>query len=154
MWLTFKSIDLSKGDDPSIMWVSLIWSIEDLKKEDYSSEKERILPPAYFWIQMLLSTLPWVSSLLCRIQICQPITTCMSACSVAQSCPTLCDPMDCSLAGSSVHGIFQARILEQVTISYSRGSSWPRDLTWISEVSCISRQILCHCTTWEAPIRC
>ena len=46
---------------------------------------------------------------------------------VAQSCPTLCDPMDCSLPGSSIHGIFQARILEWVAISFSRGSSQPRD---------------------------
>ena len=44
-------------------------------------------------------------------------------CLVAQSCPTLCCPMDCSPPGSSVHGIFQARILKQVAISYSRGSS-------------------------------
>ena len=42
---------------------------------------------------------------------------------VAQSCPTLCDPVDCSLPGSSVHGIFQARILEWVAISFSRRSS-------------------------------
>ena len=46
---------------------------------------------------------------------------------VTQSCPTLCDPMDCSLAGSSVHGIFQARVLEWVAISFSRRSSRPRD---------------------------
>ena len=45
---------------------------------------------------------------------------------VAQSCLTLCDPMDGSPPGSSVHGISQARILEQVTISYSSGSSQPR----------------------------
>ena len=44
-----------------------------------------------------------------------------------QSCPTLCDPMDCSLPGSSVHRILQARILEWVAISYYRGSSQPRD---------------------------
>ena len=43
---------------------------------------------------------------------------------VAQSCPTLCDPMDRSLPGFSVHGIFQARILDWVAISFSRGSSW------------------------------
>ena len=43
-------------------------------------------------------------------------------CLVAQSCLTLCDAMDCSLPGSSVHGISQARILEGVAISYSRGS--------------------------------
>ena len=42
---------------------------------------------------------------------------------VAQSCPTLCDPMDCSLPGSSVHGIFQARVLEWGAIAFSRGSS-------------------------------
>ena len=53
---------------------------------------------------------------------------------VAQSCPTLCDPMDYSLPGSSVHGIFQAIVLEWIAISFSRGSSQPRD--WI-RVSCI-----------------
>ena len=45
---------------------------------------------------------------------------------VAQSCPTVCDPMDCSLPGSSVHGILQARILEWVAIPFSRGSSQAR----------------------------
>ena len=49
--------------------------------------------------------------------------------SVTQSCPTLCDPMDCSPSGSSVCGILQARILEWVVISFSRGSSQPRDGT-------------------------
>ena len=47
---------------------------------------------------------------------------------VAQSCPTLCNPMDCSLAGSSVHGISQTRILEWIAISFSRGS--PGDLPY------------------------
>ena len=56
----------------------------------------------------------------------------VSECEVAQSCPTLCDPMDCSLPGSSVHGIFQARVLEWVAISFSRGSSQPRDWTRVS----------------------
>ena len=51
---------------------------------------------------------------------------------VAQSCPTLCNPMDCSLPGSSIHGIFQARVLEWGAISFSRGSSQPRDRTWVS----------------------
>ena len=48
---------------------------------------------------------------------------------VAWLCPTLCDPMDYNLPGSSVHGIVQARILEWVAISFSRGSSWPKDWT-------------------------
>jgi len=51
---------------------------------------------------------------------------------VAQSCLTLCDPMDCSLPGSSVHGIFQARVLEWGAIAFSRRSSRPRDRTWVS----------------------
>ena len=49
--------------------------------------------------------------------------------------PTLCDPMDCSLPGSFVHGISQARILEWVAISFSRGSSRPRDRTYVSCVA-------------------
>ena len=53
---------------------------------------------------------------------------------VAQSCPTLCDPMDCSLPSSSTHGIFQARILEWVAISFSRWPSRPRDWTQISHI--------------------
>ena len=51
---------------------------------------------------------------------------------VAQSCPTVCDPMDCSLPGSSVHGIFQAVVLEWIAISFSRGSSQARDRTQVS----------------------
>ena len=53
---------------------------------------------------------------------------------VAQSCPTLCDPMDCSLPGSSVHGVFQAIVLEWAAISFSRGSSRPRDQTQVSHM--------------------
>ena len=63
---------------------------------------------------------------------------------VTQSCLTLCDPMDCSPLGCSVHGIFQARILEWVAISSSRGSSQPRDRTpWLSvnSVFCTSCEI-------------
>ena len=61
---------------------------------------------------------------------------CLWCCSVAKSCPTLTDPMDCSPPGSSVCWFSQARILEQVTIPFFRGSSWPRDRAW---VSCIAR---------------
>ena len=50
------------------------------------------------------------------------------------SCVRLCDPMGCSLPGSSVHGIFQARTLEWVAISFFRGSSRPRDWTWVSRI--------------------
>ena len=64
----------------------------------------------------------------------------------AQSCWTLCDPMDCTWPGSSVHGIFQARILEWVTISRSRESPWSRDQT---RISCIGREMLYHRVIWD-----
>ena len=66
---------------------------------------------------------------------------------VIQSCPTLCDPMDCSLSGSSVHGILQARILERVSMPSSRGSSQPGDWTW---VSCITSKFFTIWATREA----
>ena len=68
---------------------------------------------------------------------------------VAQSCPTLCGPMDYSPPGSSVHGILQARILEYVAISYSRASSRPRDWTWVS-LPC--RQTLNHLNHQGSPL--
>ena len=63
---------------------------------------------------------------------------CMYVCSIAKSHPTLGNLMDCSLPGSSVHGIFQARILEWVAISSSKGSSQPRDQTRISYILSLS----------------
>ena len=67
---------------------------------------------------------------------------------VAQLCLTLCDPMDWSLPGSCVHGILQARILEWVAISFSRGSSRPRNWT---QVSCTAGRFFTFWTTREAP---
>ena len=66
---------------------------------------------------------------------------------VAQLCPTLCYPMDCSLPGFSVRGIFQAIVLEWIALSFCRGSSRPRDQTQVSCLSYIGKQILlllCH----------
>ena len=70
--------------------------------------------------------------------VCVCVCVCARMCVcvlVAQLCLTLCDPMDCSPPGSFVHGIFQARILEWVAISFSRGSSQPRDRTWVSQTA-------------------
>jgi len=72
-------------------------------------------------------------------------------CRVTELCPALCDPVNCSPPGSCVQGISQARVLEWVAVSSSRGSSWPRDQT---RVSCIGRRVLDLCATWEAMFSC
>ena len=69
---------------------------------------------------------------------------------VAQLCPTLCDPTDCSLPGSSVHGILQERILEWAAVPFYRGSSHPRNRT---RVSCLCRQILYHLNHYKCEDR-
>ena len=69
---------------------------------------------------------------------------------VTKLCPALCDAMDCSLPGSSVRGISQARILEWVAISFSRGSSPPSDRTW---VSCVAGRFFTIWATREAQLQ-
>ena len=69
---------------------------------------------------------------------------------VTQSCLTLCDPMDCSLPGSSIHGILQARILEWVAVPSSRGSSPPRDGIYVSYVPALAGRFFTTSATWEA----
>ena len=68
----------------------------------------------------------------CCHWMCVCVCVCAHACTVAQSCPTLWGPMECSLPSSCAHGIFQVRILKRDAISYSRGSSRSRDSTHIS----------------------
>ena len=68
---------------------------------------------------------------------------------LAQLCPILCNPMDCSAASSSVHGIFQVIILEWVAISSSRRSSPPRCWTHISSISCIVGRFFTPRATWK-----
>ena len=68
---------------------------------------------------------------------------------VTQSCPTFCNPMDCSPPGSRVHGILQARILKWIAIPFSRGSSQPRDWT---QVSCIAGGFFTIWDTREASV--
>ena len=82
----------------------------------------------------------WLKATPTYLSVCRPEAWIQRAASfwrlhcvlVAQLCLTLCDPMDCSTPGSSVHGISQARIPEWVAIPSSRGSSWPRDRAWVS----------------------
>ena len=74
------------------------------------------------------------------------VDVCVCVCVCAQWCLTLCDPMDCSLQGSSVYGILQASILEWVAVPFSRGSSHPSDRT---SISCIGGWIFYHSDTWD-----
>ena len=69
------------------------------------------------------------------------VCVCVFLCVCAQLCPILCDLVDCSLPGTSVRRVVQARILERVAIYYSRGSSRPRDQTCVSLIPCIGRRI-------------
>ena len=70
-------------------------------------------------------------------------------CSITQSSLTFCNPMDCSLPGSSVQGIIPEKNTGLCCHSFSRGSSWPNGRTHVSCISCIGRCILDHCATWE-----
>ena len=67
-----------------------------------------------------------------------------------QSCPTLCNPIDSSLLGSSVHGILQGRILEWVALPSSKGSSWPRNGTQSLVSPALASQLFINSATWEA----
>ena len=87
-------------------------------------------------------------SFLSKLATCQqvPLLLVCVSCSVM---PHALWPLDCGPAGPSVHGILQARTLEWVAIPFFRGSSWPRDRTW---VSCIVGRFFTIWATWEAPI--
>ena len=98
---------------------------------------------------VLTYVLSWKSEVSLGVRLREAVI-CKTMQEIRESCLPLCNPMDCSPPGSSVHGNLQARILEEVAISHSRESSQPRDQTCVSCVSCIGRQILYYCTIWEA----
>ena len=90
------------------------------------------------WCLLMPSLPTWVKSHTRHLHL-------MTESEVTQSCPPLCDPMVCSLPGSHVHGIFQARVLDWIAISFPRGSSRPRDRSWVSCIAnrcfyCLSHQ--------------
>ena len=79
-------------------------------------------------------------------------TTVRALCSkLLQSCLTLCNPISCSQAASSVHGILQARILKWVIMPSCRGSSWLRNQMHVLYVSCIGGGFFTTSITWESP---
>ena len=114
---------------PIIHWLS-----EELVA-DYRGCNKKL---GHYWVNLFFSTVPqfikeWLTIICCLV--------------LNQSCLTLCNPEDCSLLGSFVHGISQSRMLKWVAIFFPRGSFQPRNRTW---VSCIVRQILYHWVTREA----
>ena len=143
----------TKWSGKSIPGYLLVWGKQNTNSKRYmhlyvhfSRKKKEILPFAATWLDMESIML---------IEISQRNTVWFQSyveskkqkegkeSEVAQSCSTLCDPMDCSLPGSTIHGIFQVRVLEWGAISFSRGSSRPRDQTWVSHT--VDR----HFTVWD-----
>ena len=100
------------------------------------------------WVQMWQDSNPaaGLSTFITK----RPAVLRVSVCVCAQSCPALGEPMDCSPSGSSIHGIFEARILHWATSS-SRGSSQPRNWTRVLWSSALAGGFLTTSTTWEAP---
>ena len=103
-------------------------------------------------ILLVFISLDFILLVICKQYNCVCVCVCVCVCARAQSCPTLCNTMDYSPPGSSVHEFSQTRILEWVAMLSSRGSSRPRDRTHIFCISCIGRHILYYHATWEAPV--
>ena len=94
---------------------------------------------------------PMLGSVFLLYSLRECVCVCVCVCDLVVS--TLCDPVDCRLSGSSLHGIFQARILKWVAISYFRGSLRPRNQTHVSGIAYIGRWVLYYCSTLEAHLR-
>ena len=115
----------------------LIWSQTLSEKPDYWNRLCK-LEQFFFmwWVKISFSSVcAWIGFIHKRMLL-------------TQSCPTLWDTMDCSLRGSSVHGILQARVLDWVTIPFSRGSSRPKDQT---QISCIAGRFFTIWATKGSP---
>ena len=130
-----------------------IWSLSDFCAEnvclDVSVAYYPFVPQFALGFPSYKAFIPLTFSLSSTVQVALKtfVCVCVCVCVCVQSHPTLCDPMDCSSPGSSVHRIFQERILQWVAVFCARGSSQHRDWT---KVSCIGRWVLYHCANWEA----
>ena len=129
----------------SLPWTRGISSLKFYKHTQISSILIKIFPQPIFPSHPLLSlatSSSWSIFLLYIVN--QGFWKKVKESEVTQCCLPLCYPMDCSLPGSSVHEIFQAKILEWVAISFSRRSSWPRDQTRVSCIVCRRFYCLSH----------
>ena len=105
-----------------LLWAKATWQISSSEK--FHPHEWGFLTPRQCVIFIFISSLPVNDHSLVKKWKCVCVCVCVCTLSL-QSCLTLCDPMDCSSPGSSVHGILQVRILEWVAMTSSRGSSWP-----------------------------
>ena len=105
-------------------WLLILWG----SAQSFFSKKPSLSIQCYHTLPLNFSTVYFFYSHYPHLRL-----SCVQSKSL-QSCPTLCNPMDCSLPGSSVHGILQIRMLESVALPSSRGSSWPRDWTYVSYI--------------------
>ena len=120
---TLKSLLQHHGSKASILWCSAFFTVQ--LSHPYMTTGKTIALTRRTCVGKVMSLLFHMLSRL-----------------ITQSCPTLCNPMDCSPPGSSVHGILQARVLEWGAMPSSRGSSQPRDRTEVCYVSCVGRWVL------------
>ena len=105
---------------------------------------------SYFWESMIFSQLFFPTEGLTYLLLSQSTNVCTCVL-VAQLCPTLCSPMDCSPLGSSVHRILQARTLEWVVVFLLQGIVWTQGLNLCLLVSCIACRFFTHWATKRAP---
>ena len=110
---------MKMGEEKGLNY-DILWKLHPYWKETKFQQSDEMTP--------CVKHLGWV-----RVRVCMLLL---------QSCLTLCNSMDCSLPGFPVHGILQTRILEWIDMPSSKGSSWSRDQTHISYVSCTGRQVL------------
>ena len=147
-------------DDQSDVWVTCDWCLIDLMRLSpwpmrstlalILSVQTKLL--AVQFVIRALEMWDWKRHHVPGVRSMTNNNNCCCHCSVAQSCLTLCYSLDWSSPGSSAHGILQARILEWVAIFFSRGSSWPRDQTWVSCVSSITGGFFICWAIRKAPI--
>ena len=125
-----------------------------LPKTELWKTGTRIIQKIMLWHHSLMSEAcifcKPTTHLLRNLYTCIRVCVCVCTHMFVLSCVWLCNLMDYSLPGSSVHGISRVRILEWVAISGFRGSSWPRAQNHVSCIFWIGRWILYHCATWEA----
>ena len=148
---------LCRGEKDSTLCSQISWFLRHSFPKSFIDYENTGSSPASFSINDLRKVV-WTKVYILQGKLllkymCVCVCVCVCVCSVwcvlvAQSCLSVCDPMDCSLPGYSVHGILQARILEWVVIPFSRVSSQPRNQT---RVSCIIGGFSTIWATREAP---